>query len=88
MSRAVTALFFLAATTAVALAQTLPIPSRWTSQNYSYLEFDQMVDRAEFTGIYFDHEPNFACSNVLTKLTGFVNGANIRVDGGRVPTIN
>jgi hypothetical protein len=78
MSRAVTVLFFLAATTAVAPAQTLPIPSRWTSQNYSYLEFDQMVDRAEFTGIYFDHEPNFACSNVLTKLTGFVNGAKVR----------
>ena len=37
-----------------------------------------MVDRAEFTGIYFDHEPNFACSNVLTKLTGFVNGAKVR----------
>ncbi len=78
MSRAVAALLFLAVTTAAALAQTLPIPSRWTSQNYSYLEFDQIVAQEEFTGIYVDHEPNFACSNVLSKLTGFVNGAKVR----------
>ena len=36
-----------------------------------------MVEPAEFTGIYVDHEPNFACSNVLTKLTGFVHGAKV-----------
>ena len=76
-SRAVTVLFFLAATTAGALAQTLPIPSRWTSQNYSYLEFDQMVDQAEFVGIYVAHDPNFACSNSLSKLTGFIHGAKV-----------
>jgi hypothetical protein len=78
MFRAVATLLFLVATTAGALAQSLPIPSRWTSQNYSYLEFDDKVAPQEFTGIYVDHEPNFACSNALTKLTGFVNGAKVR----------
>ncbi len=77
MSRAIAALLLFATSTAAAWAQTLPLPSRWTSQNYSYLEFDQMVDRAEFVGIYVDHEPNFACSNVLTKLTGTVRGAKV-----------
>jgi len=78
MSRTIAALLFLAVATAAALAQTLPIPSRWTSQNYSYLEFDDKVAREEFTGIFVDHEPNFACANVLSKLTGFVNGAQVR----------
>lgn len=77
MSRAIAALLLLAATTAGALAQSLPVPSRWTSQDFSYLEFDQMVDRAEFTGIYVDHDPKFACSNVLKKLTGFIHGAKV-----------
>ncbi|MFZ3334757.1 MAG: hypothetical protein WBG15_21075 [Xanthobacteraceae bacterium] len=77
MVRAIAASLLLVTTAVGASAQTLPLPSRWTSQNYSYLEFDQMVDRAEFTGIYVDHEPNFACSNVLTKLTGTVRGAKV-----------
>jgi hypothetical protein len=77
MSRAVAALLLLVTTTISAFAQTLPIPSRWTSQNYSYLEFDQMVSSAEFVGIYVDHDPNFACSNALSKLTGFVQGARV-----------
>jgi hypothetical protein len=77
MSRFVAALLLLTATAASAFAQTLPIPSRWTSQNYSYLEFDQMVDQAEFVGIYVDHDPSFACFNVLKKLTGVVHGAKV-----------
>ncbi len=77
MSRAIAALLLLAATTASALAQTLPIPSRWTSQNFSYLEFDQMVSSNEFIGIYVDHDPSFACSNFMSKLTGFVHGAKV-----------
>jgi hypothetical protein len=78
MSLAIAALLFLATTSVSAVAQTLPIPSRWTPQNYSYLEFDDNVAREEFTGIFVDHEPNFACANVLSKLTGFVNGAQVR----------
>jgi hypothetical protein len=78
MSRAVAALLLLATTIVGASAQTLPLPSRWTSQNYSYLEFDQMVSRGgEFIGIYVSHEAGFACANVLKKLTGFVHGASV-----------
>ncbi len=77
MSRALAALLLFAATTVAALAQTLPVPSRWSSQNHSYLEFDQMVNSAEFTGIYVDHNPRFACANVLKKMTGMVHGAKV-----------
>lgn len=77
MSRTIAALLLLAAMTAGALSQPLPVPSRWTSQDFSYLEFDQMVSSAEFVGDYVDHNPNFACYNSMHKLSGFVHGAKV-----------
>ena len=77
MSRAIAALLLLVATSVGALAQSLPVPSQWTSQDHSYLEFDQMVSSAEFVGDFVDHNPNFACANFMHKLSGFVHGAKV-----------
>lgn len=43
-----------------------------------------MVSQAELIGLYVNHDPSFACANVLKKLSGFIHGGKQSDIYGRV----
>ena len=77
LGRNVICLAFIVASSGLAAAQPLPVPSSWQNQRGSTLSISSIDSFGNFRGTYINRASGFGCQNSPYPVVGYTSGSTV-----------